>query len=361
MVTSSGFQPDWASAPGQTVADLLKERGIPLQDFAAMLGQSSEAVEDLIAGRVAITRDLAKCFENTLGASAEFWMRRESQYRADLSRLQRSHDREIDARWLSSMPVKDMVKLGWIPGATGPNCIAELLSFFNVPNVSAWHDKYETLLDTATFKTSPSFKTDIFATAAWLRQGEILAESVACRPWSPTRFDESLSEIRLLTRKSNPAHFVPALQEICARSGVATIILRAPTGCRASGATRFTAPDKALLLLSFRHLSDDHFWFSFFHEAGHLLLHEAKTTFIEGDSRHRSVQEDEANEFAASRLIPVEYMERMCLLGADAREIIRFAKVVGVSPGIVVGQLQHLGLLKRHQFNSLKRRFTWAD
>ena len=138
------------------------------------------------------------------------------------------------------------------------------------------------------------------------------------------------------------------------------VILRAPDGCRASGATRFLSANKALLMLSFRHLSDDHFWFSFFHEAGHLLLHGKKARFLEGDIEQSS-KEEEANQFAASELIPDTYAHKLETLPIDAHTVIRAAREIGISPGILVGQLQHLGRVGPKQLNALKRRFRWKS
>src|SRR6185503_7262686 len=131
-------------------------------------------------------------------------------------------------------------------------------------------------------------------------------------------------------------------KKLCAESGVAVISLRAPTGCRASGATRFLSANKAILMLSFRHLSDDHFWFTFFHEAGHLLLHGKKRFFLEADELTTTTEENEANAFAASTLVPAEFRHELLTLQPTHKAVIRFAMHVGIAPGIVVGQLQHL-------------------
>ena len=114
-------------------------------------------------------------------------------------------------------------------------------------------------------------------------------------------------------------------------------------------------------MLSFRYLSDDHFWFTFFHEAAHLILHREKYIFLEGDDRLSSDEEEEANKFAADTLIPPEFQAEMMSLPAETRAVMRFARKVGVSRGIVVGQLQHRGLLRRNQLNNLKHRYTWSE
>jgi Zn-dependent peptidase ImmA (M78 family) len=114
-------------------------------------------------------------------------------------------------------------------------------------------------------------------------------------------------------------------------------------------------------MLSFRYLSDDHFWFSFFHEAGHLTLHNNKSIFLEGGDFCTGSEEDEANQFASQQLVPDEYQEEMRNLPVNMRAVVRFARKIGISPGIVVGQLQHLGIFTRRQLNDLKVKFKWAE
>lgn len=360
----AGFSPNWVSPPGETIDDLLKERGITTADLAGRLGMAGTEVDELIAGRKELNFSVAHKLEAVFGGSAEFWLAREQQYRQGLRQLSArstvSGTREDD--WLSDLPIKDMVRFGWIP-ATATRMEAErvCLEFFGLPSIDAWRAAYRQVQEVAAFRTSPSFESQPGAVAAWLRQGELFAQDIVCMPWNPERFRSKLTNSRALTRLKNPQAFVPELTSACAECGVATVIVRPPAGCRASGATRFLSTEKALLLLSFRYLSDDHFWFTFFHEAAHLLLHGKDRLFLEGASTVSSEQEQEANRFAADLLIPPESRSELMALGHDSRNVLRFARQVGVSPGIVVGQLQHLGIIKRSQLNSLKRRFHWTS
>jgi Zn-dependent peptidase ImmA (M78 family) len=110
-----------------------------------------------------------------------------------------------------------------------------------------------------------------------------------------------------------------------------------------------------LLQLSFRHKCDDSFWFSFFHEAAHILRHGKRRVFIEGHGV-ASVAEKEADTFAQDVLIPtVEYQRFLSLLPHSHEKIARFAERVGIAPGIVVGRLQHDGHLSPHCCNDLKQ------
>jgi HTH-type transcriptional regulator / antitoxin HigA len=357
MDSIQDFLPDWVSAPGDTIADILRERDLSEIDFARLIGKTPQDAKDLLQGRATITLATARQLERCLGASVEFWMSRDFQYRQDIAKVHATY-----REWLNELPVGDMIRFGWLTPVPHPaEEVDACLHFFNVPTVTAWHKTYGSLQQMAAFRTSPSFDSRPAAVAAWLRQGEIQAEAINCGPWNARQFQEALLNIRPLTREKDPSRFLPKLEKLCADSGVAVVIVRAPSGCRASGATRFLSQDRALLQLSFRYLTDDHLWFTFFHEAGHLLLHGKRGFFLEGTDTPSTTQEEEANEFSARTLVPPEFQSALLGLSADRRKVIRFAKDVGVSPGIIVGQMQHLGRIRRNQLNGLKRRFEWED
>ena len=355
------FTPNWCSSPGSTIGDILNERLISLTDFAGRIKRTRDYVNDLLLGRVTITVELATQLQNTLGGSVAFWLNRDLQYREDFDRFQRAVSDLAAETWLRELPLKDMIKFGWLESCRSQReQLAACIRFFDVPDIESWRREYREIFDMAAFRTSPTFNSMPGSVAAWLRQGTINARSIDCAEWNSERFREALSEIRFLTRKKDPDKFIPKLVEICAKCGVAIVILRGPDGCRASGATRFLSSKKAMMLLSFRYLSDDQFWFTIFHEAGHLLLHGQSGFFLEGVGME-SKKEQEASEFAARILIPNEFHSALSNLGMNSRDIIRFARLVGVSPGIVVGQLQHSGKVARNRHNRLKRRFRWVN
>ena len=362
MSDYSDFEPDWISPPGETIADILEEKDLSSEDFARRIGQTSAHVKDLIDGRMPITPDVAKRLAEVLGASKSFWVAREAQYRRQLERSHSKAGADTKVQWLAELPFRDMEDFGWIKpkSSATEDRYSACLSFFNVPDIPTWRDHYRGMLESYAFRTSTSFQMMPGAVAAWLRRGEIVAEAIPCKNWDKKLFKEALSEIRRLTWTSDPQVFLPKLQQLCAACGVAVVVARAPQGCRASGATRFLSPTKALLLLSFRYLSDDHFWFTFFHEAAHLLLHSKVAVFLEGADMVSTAEEDEANEFAMLTLIPQEHQNELKELGANGAVVIKFARRIGIAAGIVVGQLQHHGYIGRGQLNHLKRRYQWS-
>ncbi len=353
MLTNE-FRPDWASAPGETITDILHERKLSVSEFAQLILLSDEDVGDLLIGRSFITMETARQLEKVLGGSVEFWMSRDYQYHQEITRI------KDEAEWLNELPVEDMINWGWIGKVYQKSeRVSECLRFFDVPSISLWKESYSDLLQMAEFRISNTSKPHPASVAAWLRQGEIEADSILSKPWNPLIFRKALDLIRSITIIKDPKYFLPRLKEICAECGVAVVIVRSPSGCPASGATWFVSSHKAILLLSFRYLTDDQFWFTFFHEAAHLLLHRETGLILEGFDSITSDKEQEANKFSEDILIPPNYRSALLNLNIKKHELIRFSIDLGISPGIVVGQLQHLGKLRFDQLNSLKRHYKW--
>lgn len=271
MTDARPFSPDWISPPGDTIADILEERGFTQAELAERAELSRKHVNDLIKARAAITPAVALRLERVLGSSADFWLTREARYQEALERRQQTAALAVEAPWLDELPLADMHRLGWIEPSTGvPAQVAACLRFFAVNSVAAWRVQYAGPL--AAFRASDKHERKVGAVAAWLRQGEREAQRMCTRPFDSAMFQDTLQQARALTLEPDPDRFVPRLQALCAAVGVAVLFVPAPRGCPASGATRYLTPDKAMLLLSLRHKTNDHLWFTFFHEAGHLVL-----------------------------------------------------------------------------------------
>ena len=356
MTQTNEFMPQWTSPPGNTIADLMSARHLSRGDLARAIDQDTSFVDNLLDGREAMTLVLARQLQESVGGSATFWMSRDRQYRHDVARL-----RESGLSWLMELPLVDMERFGWIPADLPEGFEVEsMLRYFAVPSVPVWRARYAAVLQEAAFRTSPAFQSNPGAVAAWLRQGERIAATVDCDRWDADAFKNTLREMRSLTRVRNPERFIPKMQAAAARCGVAVVVLQAPSRCRASGAVRWLSDDKALLLLSARHLSDEHFWFSFFHECGHLLLHRETRVFLDEESSDVDNDvEDEANQFATETLIPPNYLEALTRVRLETLAVIRLAGEIGVAPGIVVGQLQRMNRLPKSHLNRLKRGYAW--
>lgn len=356
------FQPKWFSKPGDTLRTLLDRRDLSPVALAECMGRDASVIHGLLSGSVSIDDSLAGQLAGCVGGTATFWKTRQQQFNEDLRRIAEAVPTEQANAWLKTLAVKDMVASGWLPATDRPqDTFRAALTYFDVNDPDEWRERYAEFQNRFSFRTSPAFKSKLGALAAWLRQAEIQASNMPCRPWSAAGSRARLAEMRVLTKATNLTYVIPRLRALCAEVGIAIVFLRAPAGCSASGATRFLSSTKAMIVLSFRYLSDDQFWFSFFHEIGHLLLHGDRSTFIDGDAADVTEKEKEANAFSESLLVPPDRHEELARLRPRARDVMRFAVSIGISSGIVVGQMQHRRMIGLQQLNFLKRRYGWDE
>jgi HTH-type transcriptional regulator/antitoxin HigA len=199
------------------------------------------------------------------------------------------------------------------------------------------------------------------ALAAWLRIGEIESKEVEAEPFSRNGLREMLPELRSLTLLS-VSEWGPQLIALCASVGVVVVFEPEIPGSRICGVARWIGSDRALIQMSLRHRWSDIFWFSFFHEVAHVLIHDRKRlTFVDGPPKGGDDDELEleANAFASNLLIPDGYNGVLATL-TTRKSIEAFAADIGVHKGIVVGRLQHDRIVLFSQFNDLRERYVFS-
>jgi HTH-type transcriptional regulator / antitoxin HigA len=278
------FQPDWHSKPGDTMLTLMERYELSAEALARKLGYSDAVIRGLLAGTVVIDADIAAALSKHVGGTVKFWRTRQEKYEGALLRAAQALPRESADEWIKKFPRSDMAKYGWIETPRARDeLVKTYLTYFGVSTPAEWEDRYADFLKVTAFRTSKTLQSKVGPLSAWLRQGEIQAAQIHCGFWNPKALKSRLADLRALTKTKNTKYFMPRMRQICAEVGAAVVFVRAPSGCTASGATRFVSPKKAMIILSFRFLSDDHFWFTFFHEIGHLLLHKETLTFIDGE------------------------------------------------------------------------------
>jgi HTH-type transcriptional regulator/antitoxin HigA len=362
--TLADFAPDWIVTPGDTIADLLEERGWTQVELAQRLGCTPKHVNQLLKGAASITQDTALGLEKVLGSTARFWMGLETQYREQLARQSELDVLQADVAWLKEIPLKDMLRFGWVQKIESKVLqVRECLKYFSVSSVEAWRRQYQQPV--AAYRASSKLIKTPAAVSTWLRQGERLADGIRYQAFDREKFNAALHDIRALTCDREPKSFLPKLQSLCAEAGVAVVIAPAPEGCPVSGATKWLAPDKALIILSVRGKSDDKLWFTFFHEAAHLLKHGKSLIFLDilGEDGLNPKEEAEANAFAGDFLLPASQYQNFLTSHKgsqlNAQTISAFAKAQGIAPGIVVGRLQFEKLLPYTHLNALKTKYEW--
>ena len=357
---SNAYRPDYAVSPGSIVAEHLEAYGISHAEFARRCGRSAKLISEIIAGKAPVEPRTALQFEKVLGLDASIWLGIEADYQLHRAREAEARGTEGTASWLKTIPLKELVKRGEIDKpASDSDAVSKLLLFFGVASVEAWCMKYYRM--SVAYRHSPSFESDKPALATWLRLGELEAEQQECADYNEVQFRRALRQMHRLTQ-APLGEALEKVRQLSNESGVALALVKPFPKTALSGAAWWLTPRKAVMQLSARHKTDDHLWFSLFHEAAHILLHSKKRVFIDGTKADEEPTdiETEANRWAANFLIPPNDWEQFVATSLyDESAIRQFAEEQGISPGIVVGRLQHERQLPWNQLNTLKVRLKW--
>ncbi|MBE9049365.1 HigA family addiction module antidote protein [Nostocales cyanobacterium LEGE 11386] len=357
------YTPDYISPPGETLLEVLEERGMTQAELAERTGRPKKTINEIINGKTAITPETALQLERVLNVPASFWNNREKQYREFLAQQEEKERLEKQVAWMKGIPITAMIKYGWIRRYRDKvEQLREVLNFFAVASPEQCEDIWSRNL--VYFRKSQTFQSDFGDVVAWLRRGEIEASEIACAPYDAHKFREALQKIRHLTLET-PEIFQPEMVRLCSESGVALVFVPQLPKTRTSGATHWLNSDKALIQLSLRYKTNDNLWFAFFHEAGHILLHGKREIFLEGTgigSIEDQDKEKEANKFSEDILIPPADLKRFLarVQQLSKANIEQFATEIGIAPGIVVGRLQHDKVLPPSHCNDLKQKWEWS-
>ena len=353
------FSPDYAIHPGEILDETLESRGIKKTVFAEKCGISNKTVSLIIHGKSSITPEMAIKFERALGTSASLWINLNTDYDLHLARKTEKLQIIKQKEWINKFPVAQLINYGIIPKRSDVvDSITDLLSFFGVANISAWNDHY--LSPNVAYRKSATFKGRSESVATWLRIGEKFSEQIDCSPFDKENFKNSLTEIRALT--TTPIqHFQKEMIELCKKSGVALVFVPEFPKTHISGVTKWLTKDKAMIILSLRHKMEDHFWFSFFHEAAHILLHGKTDIFIENNKKNSSKKELEADKFASNILIPPSLLTNFVKYETISHvKVCELAEKINLSPGILVGRLQHDKIIPYTWLNKLKKKLEFS-
>jgi addiction module HigA family antidote len=367
------YEPDYAVPPGETLLETIEHLGMTQAELAERTGRPKKTINEIIKGKAAITPETARQLERVLGVPASFWNNLERNYREKLAEIEERERLKLQGEWLKEIPVNTMVKYGWVKRFSGKiEQLQEVLNFFSVASVEAWREVWKKILGGTqmAFRHSLVFKSEPGAVAAWIRKGQIESQKIECKPFKASNFHKALEKIRALTNEP-PEVFVLDIVKICADAGVAVVFVPELPKSRVSGSAYWLNSEKAVIQLSLRYRTDDHLWFTFFHEAGHILQNQKREIFLEYTclrATHRQNgwdgedDEKQANKYASEALIPQSLYKDFIKRGTfNSRTIEGFARNLGIAPGIVVGRLQHDKVIPfATNLNKLKKHFKWS-
>lgn len=362
--TRLAYEPKSAAHPGETVVDYLEFNGWSQRDLARRTGLTPKTISEICNGKAPITPTTALALETVLKRPAHFWLNLQRQYDEAEARQQVTAKLDRWKEWAERFPLKVLKRYKWLE-MEGPNPseVGALLNFLGVSSPDSWRSVWEA--SNVAYRQTRKIKTTVESISAWVRAAELLADQIEVQEFDENRLRSLLGEIRQLTQQRfNEA--IDKTTALCATAGVAVVVVPELPQTGISGCARWLSDNKALIGLTLRYKTDDQVWFTFFHEAGHILLHSKHHDFILDNAAEyltdnvvdpqMQKEEEEANRFAADTLIPPDDLFKFIQEGVFTNEsIYQFSTVLGIGPGIVVGRLQREGLLSYHQGRAFKQ------
>lgn len=342
-----------AIPPGTTIKEMLVDRGMNQNEFAARMDLSEKHVSRLINGDVQLTQDVALRLESVLGVPASFWNRLECNYRETLTKVKAENDLENDEAIARMLPYSEMASLGWVKATRLiKEKVFSLRQFWEVSKLTLLSNGMITHI--ACRRLAITDKADL-ALMAWAQKAKLEARRFKVSPINVARLIEQIPVIRQMTL-STPDNFSVKLRETLSLCGVALVFVPHLSGSFLHGAV-FLDGGKIVLGMTARGHDGDIFWFSLFHELAHIILGHM-------DQSNGVSCEDEvaANRWAADQLIaPTSYSAFVKKHVFSKDTVIAFAKSIGIAPGIVVGRLQKERLIRYDTLNELKTHYVISE
>ncbi len=339
-----------ATPPGAAIKEQLLDRGLSQKEFALRMNMSEKHISKLINGEVQLTPDVAVRLEMVLGIPASFWSKLEATYREKLIKANAENEMDADIELSKKLPYLEMSKIGWVPETRkSAERVVYLRKYFEVVSLEIIKDMQ--LSKIACRRMAETEESD-YALLAWAQRAKLEARSIETSPIDLKTLSKKIPEIRNMTT-SDPSDFCPKLISLLADCGIALVFLPHIGGSFLHGAT-FYDGNKIVIGLTVRGKDADRFWFSLFHELGHILL-----GHINQQNGTTEADENAADAFAQETLISSDTFHAFTADGDFSKSAINtFAAENHILCGIVVGRLQKEHFIKYNQCNDLKTKYA---
>lgn len=323
------------------------------------MGVTPKLISTILKKSNPVTPETAIKLERVLGVKAHVWTNLQANWDLHVAQTQEAEKAKAAKSWLSQFPLKEIRNRCGLPEeASLSDVLNTVLTVLGIGSPDALHSKLESL--GVHHRRAANQEVSELHVLTWLMLGERRAQQLDIPPYDEARFKAALHRIRNITVMA-PEEFEPIMKEECRLAGVALVFEKPIKKTCLYGSARWMSSERAIIQMSLRMRSNDHFWWTFFHEAGHIILHKGKN-FADDQNARGDGLEDEADNFAESILVnPDEFSRFAAARPRSKAQVVEFANKLGIHPGIVVGMLQHRHVISFQFMNDLKARFLWAD
>lgn len=323
--------------PGYYIKEIVDESGLSQEDFAKRLDTTPKNLSLLVRGEQSLSIDIAMKLSRLIGTSVNYWLNLQNAYDALIAEFKSGEELAEERKVFEYFDYKffrDNYGLPDLPRKKDEQ-IKEVRKFLNVATLTVlsrrdmavnFRSSTEELTEASTIKANTMVQ---IATNKALK--------IDAPKFNKKKFEEAAKYALTLTR--NHEEFYPLIRNVFLKAGVIFVILPNITGSKTNGATKKVG-DNIMLMVNDRRLNADSFWFTLFHEIGHIINGDYGISF----EQETGVQEEAADKFAEDSLIPSEQYQAFIDRGQfDLQSIRYFANKINRDPGIVLGRLQNDG------------------
>lgn len=361
-IKKTGISPDLIIHPGETINDILTSRDISQADLAILTGVTPAYVSQIVNGKKGISAKFAVALEYALGISNSFWINLQAHYDAEKIEYEKEHtitEGEINAFRQIREIVKYLRNIGRIPLRERiEEAVISVREVLQVSNLTALRE----LAVNGAFRMPTDVRVDPFVMGAWLRICQLQgSQNKIFDRFNRERIEELIIGIKNIMCNGKP-DFREDLSDLMMQHGIDFSLVRNFRGAPVQGYITQRSDGSYQMVLTIRGAFADIFWFSLFHELGHIYNNHIGMSSKFIDYNQQSNIEVEADEFAVNALIPTDDFDAFVSRGDfGLPAIIAFAKKQGVAPYIVIGRLQKQKKIGYNMYCNEKLRYKWIN
>ncbi|MDD2402555.1 MAG: HigA family addiction module antitoxin [Clostridia bacterium] len=345
--------------PGYYISDIIDEMEITQLEFAKRLNITPKNLSDLINGKASISNNIAKNLSLMLGTSVDVWLNLQKTYDEKVIEIEKLEAERKEQEVFKIIDYTFFEKLGLVKATRNQQeKVIELLRCLKIATFDVLK-KHDFLVQFRQGAEDYHNEKQIVNANAWVQTAINIGNEIETEKFDEKKLKFFLSEMRQMA-KMNTLDFLPRLKKKLSECGVALVVIPSLKNSNVYGAIKWINHDKVILGITNRGIVSDKFWFSFFHEIGHILQKKIKNIFITSDHENcEDEMEKDADEFARNVLIPPDKLYDFVSVNNFSKKSVElFAEKIDTHPGIVVGRLQKEGYIPFANLNGLKVKYT---
>ena len=346
----NGLSREFIIHPGETLKEILEDRQMSQKELAIRTDVTEPHVSSIVNCQKAISVSYAKKLEYALGIDASFWVNLQANYDkelADFEEINGISDRELEILKRLDSIVKHLKTIGLLePETRGPMLVINLRKLLNISSLI----RIPEVSQTGAYRLATATNVDPYVLFTWLRMCDLIVEEQETEQGLDIdRLKDKIPLIKELMFE-DVADVQSRLKTYLAECGIKFSIVKNFRGAPVQGVIKKNDDGILNLLMTTRRKFADIFWFTFFHEIGHIINGDIEDKLVDYDFA-KGEAEDKADEFAANTLIdPADYAGFVAKRDFTLPSIKRFSVELNIPTYILIGRLQRDGHVRYHLY-----------